>query len=97
MEPSTFAQQNAERMMESANFGLTWTRESAEQTLNQSKATLDGFLKASNKLAKTFENQSSAIREQATVLTEKALLNSVEFGQKILRAKEPDELVRFAN
>ena len=95
MEPSTFAQQNAERMMESANFGLTWTREFAEQTLNQSKATLDGFLKASNKLAKTFENQSSAIREQATVLTEKALLNSVEFGQKILRAKEPDEFVRL--
>jgi len=46
-------------------------------------------------LAKTFENQSSAIREQATVLTEKALSTSVEFGQKILHAKEPDELVRL--
>jgi hypothetical protein len=95
MEQSTFAQQNAERMIESANVGLTWTREFAEQTLNHSKAALDGFLKASNKIAKTFEDQSSAIREQTTVLTEKALANSVDFGQKFLRAKEPDELVRL--
>ena len=95
MEQSRFAQQNAERMIESANFGLTWTREFAEQTLNQSKAALDAFLKASNRIAKTFESQSSAVREQTTILTEKALSNSVDFGQKFLRAKEPDELVRL--
>ncbi len=96
MEQSAFAQHNAERMIEAANnFGLTWTREFAEQTLNQSKAALDGFLKASNKIAKSFEGQSSAIREQTAVLAEKALSNSVDFGQKFLRAKEPDELVRL--
>ncbi len=95
MEQSAFAQQNTERMIESANFGWTWTRDFAEQTLNQSKAALDGFLKTSNRIAKTFEGQSSAIREQTTVLTEKALSNSVNFGQKVLRAKEPDELVRL--
>jgi hypothetical protein len=95
MEPSTFAQQNAERAMESANFGLRWAREFAEQTLSQSKVALDGFLKTSNKMAKDFESQSSAIREHATTLTEKALLNSVDFGKKCLRAKEPDELVQL--
>jgi hypothetical protein len=95
MEQSAFVQQNAECMTESANLGLTWTREFAEQTLNQGKAALDRFLKAFNKIAKTFEGQSSAIREQTTVLTEKALSNSVDFGQKLLRAKEPDELVRL--
>ena len=95
MEQSRFAQQNAERMIESASFGLTWAREFAEQALNQSKAALDTFLKASNKIAKTFEGQSSAVREQTTVLTEKALSNSVDFGQKVLRAKELDELVRL--
>jgi len=93
MEPSTFAQQNVERAMESANFGLMWTREFAEQTLNQSKAALNGFLKASDKIAKTFESQSSAIREQTAVLTEKALSTSIDFGQKVLRAREPNELV----
>ncbi|MGA8421456.1 MAG: hypothetical protein WB691_17120, partial [Pseudolabrys sp.] len=72
MEQSAFAQQNVERAIESANFGLTWTREFAEQTLNQSKAALDGLLKASNKMAKDFESQSSAIREHTTTLTEKA-------------------------
>src|SRR5262245_15515567 len=95
MEQSKFAKQNAEPMIESANFGLTWAREFAEQTLNQSKAALDTFLKASNKIAKTFEGQSSAVREQTTVLTEKALSNSVDFGRKFLRAKEPDELVHL--
>jgi len=95
MEVSRFAQQNAERAIDSANFGLTWTREFAEQTLNQSKAALNGFLQASDKMAKSFEGQSSAIREQTTALTEKALSNSVDFGQRVLRAKDPDELVRL--
>ena len=95
MEQSAFAQQNVERALKSANFGLTWTREFAEQTLNQSKAALDGFLKASNKMAKDFESQSSAIREHTTTLTEKALSNSVDFGRKCLRAKEPHELVQL--
>ena len=95
MQQSAIAQQNAERAMESANFGLKWARELAEQTLNQSKVAFDGFLKASNKMAKDFESQSSAFREHSTALTEKALSNSVDFGQKCLRAKEPDELVRL--
>ena len=43
----------------------------------------------------SFEGQSSAVREQTAVLTQKALSNSVDFGQKFLRAKEPDELVRL--
>ena len=46
-------------------------------------------------MAKDFESQSSAIREHATTLTEKALSNSVDFGRKCLRAKEPDELVQL--
>src|SRR5262249_27266469 len=95
MEQSTFAQQSAERAMESANFGLRWARELAEQTLNQSKAALDGFLKASNEMAKDFESQSSAIREHTTALTEKALSNSVDYGKKCLRANEPDEFVKL--
>jgi hypothetical protein len=95
MEQSKFVQQSAERAMDSANFGLRWAREFAEQTLSQSKVALDGFLKASNKMANDFESQSSAIREHTTALAEKALSNSVDFGQKCLRAKEPDELVQL--
>ena len=95
MEQSKFVQQSAERAMDSANFGLRWAREFAEQTLSQSKVALDGFLMASNKMAKDFESQSSAVREHTTALAEKALSNSVDFGQKCLRAKEPDELVQL--
>ena len=64
--------------------------------MNQSKVAMDGLLKASNKMAKDFESQSSAIREHTSTLTvEKALSNSVDFGMKCLRAKEPDELVKL--
>ena len=51
--------------------------------------------KASNKMAKDFESQSSGIREHTTTLTEKTLSNSVDFGRKCLRAKEPHELVQL--
>ena len=95
MEQSKFAQQSAERAMDSTNFGLRWAREFAEQTLSQSKVALDGFLKASNKMAKDFESQSSAIREHTTALAEKALSNSMDFGQKCLRVNEPGELVQL--
>lgn len=95
METPKLAQQNVERAMESANFGFRWARDLAEQTLDQSKVAWEGFLKASNKVAKDFEIQSAAIREHTTALTERALSNSVNFGQKCLRAKEPDELVHL--
>jgi hypothetical protein len=95
MERSAYAQQNTERAMESANLGLRWAREFLEKTLNQNKMALDGLLKASNDMVKNFESQSSAIREHTSALTEKALSNSVDFGQKCLRAKEPEDLVRL--
>jgi len=95
MEPSKFAQQSADSAMETANFGLTWAHEFVEQTLNQSKVALDGFLNASNKMAKDFESQSSAIREHTTALTEKALSNSVDYGKKCLRAKEPEQFLQL--
>ena len=95
MEQSKIAQQNVERAMESANFGFSWARELAEQSLNQSKVAWDGFLRASNKMAKDFESQSSAIREHTTTLTEKALSNSVDYGKKCLRAKEPEQFLQL--
>src|SRR5262249_39566790 len=94
-EKRTIRQQESEGMIETANFGFTGARAVAAPNFKQNQTAMGGVLKASNKIAKTFEGQSSAIREQTTVLTEKALANSVDFGQKFLRAKEPDELVRL--
>ena len=43
-------------------------------------------------MAEDFETQACAMREQATTLTEKTLENTMEFGQKLARAKEPQEI-----
>lgn len=80
--------------MQVANFGMTWAREFAEEGFNQGKRTLDGFLRVTRKMAEDFENQASAIREQTTTLTEKTFSNTMEFGQKLARAKEPQEFAQ---
>jgi len=89
-----FAQQTGERALQAATFGLTWGREFAEESFNQSKRTFDAFLRVARKMADDLENQSSAIREQTIALTEKTLSNTMEFGQRLTRVKEPQEFAQ---
>lgn len=90
-----FTQQNSDRVMQAANLGMNWARELAEQSLNQSKVLFDGLFQVTRKLADEFDDQASAIREQSTSLTEKTLSNTFEFGRKLARLKEPQELVEL--
>jgi len=89
-----FAQQTGERALQAATFGMTWGREFAEESFNQGKRTFDAFLRVARKVADDFDNQSSAIREQTIALTEKTLANTMEFGQRLTRVKEPQELAQ---
>ncbi len=96
-DATEFTQQYSERAMQSANLGMDWARELAEQSLNQSKVVLDGLFKATRKMAEEFENQASAIREHSTSLTEKTLSNTFDFGHKLARLREPQELLELQN
>jgi len=89
-----FAQQSSERAFQAANFGMNWAREFAEESFNQSKRTFDGFLRVTRKIAEDLETQASAIREQTTVMTEQTLSNTMDYGQKLARAKEPQEFAQ---
>jgi len=93
-DTTEFAQQSSERAMQAANFGMTWGREFAEESFNQSKRTFDALLRVARKMAEDFESQASAIREQTTALTEKTLSNTMEFGQKLAQVKEPQEFAQ---
>ena len=93
-DTTEFAQQSGERAMQAANFGMTWAREFAEESFGHSRQALDGFLKVSRKMAEDFERQAAAIREQTAELTEKTLSNTFEFGEKLARAKEPQEFAQ---
>lgn len=93
-DTAEFAQQSGERAMQAANFGLIWGREFAEESFHQSQRAFDGFLRVSRKMAEEFETQAAAIREHMTALTQKTLANTMEYGQKLAHAKEPQEFAQ---
>jgi hypothetical protein len=93
-DTADFAQQSSERAMQAANFGMTWGREFAEESFNQSRQAVDGFLRVARKMAGDFETQANATREQMTSLTHKTLSNTMEFCQKLAQAKEPQEFAQ---
>jgi hypothetical protein len=94
-DATEFTQQYSEHAMQAANLGMNWARELAEQSLNQSKVVLDGLFKITRKMAQEFDDQASAIREHSTSLTEKTLSNTLDFGHKLARLREPQELLEL--
>ena len=90
-----FTQQNSERAMQATNLGMNWALELAEQSLNQSKGVLDGLFNVTRKMTEEFDNQTSAIREHSTSLIETTLSNTFDFGHKLARLREPQELVEL--
>jgi Phasin protein len=93
-DTADFAQQSSERAMQAANFGMNWGREFAEVSFNQSRQAVDGFMRMTRKMAEDFENQAIVMREHMTALTQKALSNTMEFGEKLAQAKEPQEFAQ---
>ena len=49
------------------------------------------------KVVEDWETQAVTIREQTTEMTEKTLSNTLEFGQKLVRAKGPLEFAQCHN
>ena len=94
-DSTEFARESGERAMQAATFGVTWAREFAEEDLTQRKQTFDSsLLRVSRKMAEDFEDQACAMRAHNTTLMEKSLTNAMEFGQKLARAKEPQEIAQ---
>lgn len=79
-----FAQATSERTMQAAS-------EFAEESFKQGKLALDRLVSVTRKMAEDWENQAASIREHATALTGKTLSNTMDFGEKVSRAKDPQE------
>ena len=86
-----FAQQNTERAVQATN----WVRAIAEQNLNQSNAALESFLTIARNAVRSIDRQSSAICEHSMAATEQTLSNAFDFAHKVIRIKEPQELVQI--
>jgi hypothetical protein len=86
-----FAQQSSERATQAANFGIIWSSEFVEGSFNRSRQAIDGFMRISRKMTEEFDSQVGIIREEMISLTQMTLSNTMEFGEKLARAKEPCE------
>jgi hypothetical protein len=92
---SEFARQNSEHGLQVTDFGMKWASGIAEQSFNQTKIALVGFWKISKKIADDLEKQSSAVRQHSIAFAEKTFLNTLDFAEKWLSAKEPSEFIQL--
>jgi hypothetical protein len=86
-----FAQQNTERAVQATD----WMRAVAEQDLNQSKAAFNGLLAMARSAARGFDRQTCAICEHSIAAAEQTLENAFDFAHKVVRIKEPQELIQL--
>ena len=85
----------AERAMDMGNEGMEWFRMMAEQSLNLSKAALDGYSATTRRTADTVNTQAAEIRERSLSLANEALSNTFEFANRVMHVKDPQEIVRL--
>jgi hypothetical protein len=85
----------AERAAQAASHGMDWIRQLAEHGLDQSKVIFDSLVTATRGTAGTIDQQVSEIRERSLALVSHSLSNGFDFANRILRAKEPQEVLRL--
>jgi phasin len=78
----------------------TQMRQLAEQSLEQARKAVDGFLNQAQKAVTTAEAQAAATQSSAKDMGQKAMgfaeqniANSFEFAQKLVRAKDIQEVM----
>ena len=74
----------------------------AEKSVEQAKQAFDGFISATHQAVSAFEGQAETARQGARHVAEKAMnfaernvASSFEFSQKLVRAKDIQELMRL--
>src|SRR5258708_3633020 len=78
----------------------TQMRQFAEQSLEQARKAVDGFMTAAQKAVTTAEAQASAaqlgakdVGQKAMSFAEQNVASSFEFAQKLMRAKDVQEVM----
>jgi hypothetical protein len=93
--PEEMVHQTTQRTVEATNFGVKWMREMAEQQVGQTKVAAESLINATRRAIDGFNRHGSAIHQNSLLLAEQTLSNSLEFGNKLVHVKEPQELIRF--
>jgi hypothetical protein len=85
-------QENTQRATEAATSGMNWMTEIAERNLEQTRALVENLLTIANRMAEACGQQAAAVREHSMKLAEATSRHSFEFGKKIARIRDPEEL-----
>jgi hypothetical protein len=93
--PEEMVHQTTQRAIEATNFGVNWVREMAEQNIGQTKGAVESLITATRKAVDGLNHQGAVIQQHSLLLAEKTLSNTLEFGNKAVRAREPQELVQL--
>jgi len=88
-------EQSTESAMQVQIHGMDWMRGLAEQSLKLSKAACDGYLTTARKTAESINHQASEIRERSISLASEALANTFDFANRVVRVKEPQEVLQL--
>ncbi len=73
-----------------------------EQSVAHARTTFDGFVQAANKAMGQFEGQAAAARSGANEIAHKSMAyaeqnmaSTFEFAEKLMRSKDPAEVMRL--
>lgn len=72
-----------------------WLCAIAEQNLSQTRAALEGLLTIARNALRSADRQSAALGEHSIAAAEQTLSNAFDFAHKVIRIKEPQELVHI--
>jgi hypothetical protein len=95
MLKSTIPEQNAERAKQAANYGMDWMRQFMEESLNQTRAIFDRFFSTARKTANSFDQQAAEVRERSMSMATDTLSNSMDFAQRALKVRQPQDLLQL--
>lgn len=77
-------------------------RNFAEQSVDQARRAFESFIAAAEKAASAVEGQAAAAQSgardmgrQAMAFAEKNVSNAFDFAQRLVRAKDPEEVMRL--
>jgi phasin len=98
---SAEAEEETRMATEPWNFDVpTQLRQFAEQSLEQARKAVDGFMDAAQKAVTTAESQATVaqsgakdIGQKAMTFAEQNVANSFDFAQKLVRAKDMQEIM----
>jgi phasin len=80
----------------------TQMREVAEKSVDQAKTAFDGFMQAAHRAVDAFEGSTTAVQSSAKDVNSRAInfaeqnvAATFDFAQKVVRAKDLNEMVRL--